>query len=150
MPKYEDTTVSDAMGTNAFVGSATQPSDVELSAVLGVKRALWDELLEKLRALGVDGREWSSYSHKSGWALKVLQKKRVIVYLSPLKGGFRASFALGDRAVEQALASKLPARVIKVIREARRYAEGTAVRLEVNSHADVAAVLKLATIKMEN
>ena len=60
------------------------------------------------------------------------------------------SFALGDRAVEQALATKFPEKVLKLIREARRYAEGTAVRLEVKSHADLATILKLATIKMEN
>jgi hypothetical protein len=138
------------MAANAFAGSDTQPSDGDLSSALGSKRALWDELLEKLSALGIDGREWSSYSRKSGWALKVLRKQRVIVYLNPMHGGFRASFALGDRAVEQALASKFPLRVLKVIREARRYAEGTAVRLEVNSHADVAIIVKLAMIKMEN
>jgi hypothetical protein len=138
------------MGTNAFAGSAAQPSDAELSSALGSKRALWDQLLEKLRALEIDGREWSSYSRKSGWALKVLRKQRVIVYLNPMHGGFRASFALGDRAVEQALATKFPEKVRTIIREARRYAEGTAVRLEVNSHADVANVVKLAMIKMEN
>jgi uncharacterized protein DUF3788 len=138
------------MATNAFAGSATQPSDAELSSALGSQRALWDELLEKLSALGIDGREWSSYSRKSGWALKAVRKQRVIVYLNPMRGEFRASFALGDRAVEQALASKFPIRVLKVIREARRYAEGTAVRLEVNSHADVAIIVKLAMIKMEN
>lgn len=138
------------MGTNAFVGSATQPSDAELSAALGAKRALWDELLEKLRALGIDAREWNSYSRKSGWALKVIRKQRVIVYLSPMRDGFRASFALGDRAVKEALAAKLPAKVLKVIREARRYAEGTPVRLEVKSDADLAAILKIATIKVEN
>lgn len=138
------------MGTNAFVGSATQPSDADLNSALGTKRALWDEVLEKLSAHGIDGREWSSYSRKSGWALKVLRKQRVIVYLNPMHGGFRASFAFGDRAVEQALACKFPERVLKMIREARRYAEGSAVRLEVNSHADVAIIVKLAMIKMEN
>ena len=138
------------MGMNAFAGNAIQPSDADLSAELGAKLALWDELLEKLRALGIEGREWSSYSRKSGWALKVLRKKRVIVYLNPTHGGFRVSFALGDRAVEQAIATKFPEKVLKLIREARRYAEGTAVRLEVKSHADLATILKLATIKMEN
>ncbi len=136
--------------TNAFIGSATQPSDAELSAALRDKRALWDELLEKLRALGIDATEWTSYSRKAGWALKVIRKQRVIVYLSPMDGVFQASLALGDRAVGVALAAKLPGKVLKMIREARRYAEGTAVRLEVNSRGDVASVLKLAAIKMEN
>ena len=138
------------MGTNAFIGSATQPSDADLSAALVDKRALWDELLEKLRALGIDATEWNSYSRKAGWALKVIRRQRVIVYLSPMQEGFRASFALRDRAVKEALAANLPAKVLKVIREARRYAEGTAVRLEVNSRGDLASVLKLAAIKMEN
>jgi hypothetical protein len=40
--------------------------------------------------------------------------------------------------------------VIKTIAEARRYAEGTAVRIEVKQVKDVAAVEALAVIKLEH
>src|SRR5512135_2371130 len=96
------------MATNAFIGHATKPTDSELAAELGAKRPLWDEVLAELERLGVSDQEWNSYSLKAGWALKLLRKKRVIVYLGPLHGGFRASFVLGDKAVAAAKASRLP------------------------------------------
>ncbi len=136
------------MTTNAFIGHATKPNESELAAELGAKKPLWDELLAELERLGVSDHEWNSYSPKAGWALKVLRNGRVIVYLSPLHGGFMASFALGDKAVASAKKSRLPPKILKIISEAKRYAEGTAVRVEVGSRADISAIAKLAAIKL--
>jgi hypothetical protein len=77
-------------------------------------------------------------------------KKRNIVYLSPCRGCFRASFALGDKAVQAARRSGLPAGVIKIIGQVKRYAEGTAVRIEVKAAKDIAVVEKLAAVKLAN
>ncbi len=136
------------MAGNAFIGRATKPTESDLTAELGIKKPLWDEVLAELKGLGVTDQEWSSYSPKAGWALKVLRQGRVIVYLSPRHCGFMASFALSDKAVTSALRSKLPSKILKIISEAQRYAEGTAVRVEVGSHADVVSVAKLAAIKL--
>jgi hypothetical protein len=136
------------MATNAFIGHATKPTEPELAIELGVKKPLWDELLVELERLGVTDQEWNSYSAKAGWALKVLRKGRVIVYLSPLHGGFMASFALSDKAVASAKNSKLPPKILKIISDAKRYAEGTAVRIPVGSRADVSSIAKLAAIKL--
>lgn len=97
---------------------------------------------------GIVDQEWNSYSPKAGWALRLKRAQRNIVYLSPCRGSFLASFALGDKAVQTARQSKLPAAVIKTINEAKRYAEGTGVRLEVKSARDIGAVKKLAAIKL--
>ncbi len=136
------------MATNAFIGHATKPTDAELAAELGAKKLLWDELLAELERLGVADQEWSFYSLKAGWALKVLRKKRVIVYLGPMHGSFRTSFILGDKALGIAKSSKLPAKILKSIAEAKRYPEGNAIRIEVSNRADVSAVAKLAAIKL--
>ncbi|MDT8067326.1 MAG: DUF3788 family protein [Terriglobia bacterium] len=138
------------MATNAFIGHPKQPSESELATKLGKKKLLWDEVLAELERLGVSDLEWTSYSLKSGWSLKVIRKKRVIVYLSPMHGGFRASFALGDRAVAAAKASKLPPKILKLVSKGTKYPEGTAVRVAVGSRSDVATVAKLATIKLAN
>ena len=61
-----------------------------------------------------------------------------------------ASFALGDKAVAAARASGLPKRVVKIIDEAKKYAEGTAVRIDVNGPEDVAVVKTLAAIKLDH
>jgi hypothetical protein len=136
---------------NAFIARKEAPSEQDLTEVLGARKLLWDKLLADLESrVGTDAREWKSYSPKAGWALRVLRGSRAIVYLSPGTGCFLASFALGDRAVQAARRSGLPASIISLIDGAKRYAEGTAVRLEVRTPADTRIVLRLASIKGEN
>jgi hypothetical protein len=135
---------------NAFIGKTKAPSEAEVAAVLGSTAALWKQLVSRMAEQGVGESEWNSYSPKAGWALKLKQKKRTIVYLSPCEGCFRASFALGDKAVAAARKSDLPKSTLKVIDEAPRYAEGTGVRLMVKTQKDLAAIKKLALIKMAN
>jgi len=139
------------MLANAFVGKKERPSRAELDAALGPAKALWDRLLAGLAdELHAADQEWKSYSLQAGWSLRVIRQKRVIVYLSPSSGSFIASFALGDRAVRTALGSELPAAIRKTIKEAKRYAEGTGVRVEVKKPGDLDVVMKLAAIKLKN
>ncbi len=136
---------------NTFVDRPKPPTDDELAAALGSAKALWDQLVSELAdECGVTIQEWNSYSRKAGWSLRLKHKERTIVYLSPCRRCFRVAFALGDKAVQAAHQSKLPQGVLKVIEEAKSYAEGTAVRLDVKGPRDVAIVKKLARIKLEN
>jgi uncharacterized protein DUF3788 len=136
---------------NAFIGKSKKPAQVELAGELGPAKALWDQLVADLAAeSGVDIQEWNSYSRKAGWSLRLKRKDRIIVYLSPHRGCFTASFALGDKAVHAARQSGLSPQVVKIIDQAKRYAEGTAVRVEVKAAKDLAAVKELAVAKLEN
>jgi hypothetical protein len=136
---------------NAFINQPDQPTNDELTAALGPTKALWDQLIADLAAECNAGiQEWKSYSPKYGWSLRLKHKKRTIVYLAPYRGCFGVAFILGDRAVQAARQSKLPRRVLTIIDDAPRYPEGTGVRLEVKKSGDIAAVKKLAAIKMEN
>ena len=137
------------MPDNAFIGKPEPPNDAELADVLGSTKRLWDRLVVNLaREHDVTEQEWKAYSRKSGWTLRLKRKGRAIVYLSPCRGSFLAAFALGDRAVAAARESGLPERVMKVVAAARRYAEGTAVRIQVRRTSDMAAVEALAAIKL--
>ncbi len=136
---------------NAFVGQSKCPTEKQLASVLGESHALWQQLVADLkRELKLDKEEWNSYSVKAGWSLRLQLKKRNIVYLSPGPGCFLASFALGENALAAAWKSTLPGNVLKIIKEAKRYAEGTAVRFEVRESDDVDVVKALAKIKIDN
>lgn len=137
--------------TNAFIGKPAKPTNAELIATLGPCKAVWDKLVTTLaNENDVNIQEWTSYSAKAGWSLRLKQKKRNIVYLIPSRGSFRVAFALGDKAMKAARASRLPKHVMAVLDSAPRYPEGTAVRLEIKGPKDLDVVKKLAAIKLEN
>jgi len=135
---------------NAFIGQAQEPTDSEVTTALGAAKARWDQLVAELTGEHKLTREWNSYSIKAGWALRLKRESRNIVYLSPSQGGFMASFALGDKAMLAARAGKFPRHVMKIIAEAKRYAEGSAVRIVVSGPEEVAVVERLTEIKLEN
>ncbi len=136
---------------NAFAGQATRPTDRQLTSVLGQAKALWNDLITDLkRDLSLDADEWNSSTVKAGWSLRLQSKKRNIVYLAPSTASFLASFAFSDRAVAEVRKSKVPADVMKLVDQAKRYAEGTAIRIEVHTVQDANIVKTLAKIKVEN
>ncbi|MGA2752909.1 MAG: DUF3788 family protein [Terracidiphilus sp.] len=136
---------------NAFIGKIAPPSERDVAAKLGPASATWKELITWLNEKGIARGEWKSVSPKKyGWVLRPAVKKRTILYLGPCDGCFRVSFALGDKAVAAARTSGLPKSLLKEISEARRYAEGTAVRLMIGKPEDLASVRKLVDIKLAN
>ena len=136
---------------NAFTGKTAHPTTAELTATLGGTMELWDELVSWLATEhGIVDQEWAFSGAKYGWALRLKLKKRAILYLRPCDGCFRASLVLGDRAVKSARESSLSKALQKAIDEAPRYPEGTGVRILVKRSADLAAVRKLAAIKLAN
>jgi len=140
-----------AAAENAFAGRKERPTENAVAAALGSTFALWEKLIADLKDGAMsDIGEWHSSSAKYGWSLRLQLKKRNIVYLGPRQGYFVASFALGDRAVAAARESDLPQEVIQNINDSKRYAEGTAVRIDVKKPADLHVVKKLAKIKIEN
>jgi hypothetical protein len=105
-------------------------------------------VLAELASLGVTEREWHSYSRKAGWSLKTKRGERTIAYLLPHAGGFRVALVFGDKAIAAIRAGGFPQSVIDLIDAAKRYAEGTGIRLDVSSAADVALVGRLVAVKL--
>jgi hypothetical protein len=136
---------------NAFIGKPKKPTDDELATALGPAKSVWDRLIADLAVEnGVDVQEWSSYSRKAGWSLRLKRKKRTIVWLAPCQGCFRVAFIFGGKAMKAARQCQLPQRVTKILDEAPRYPEGTGVRLNVKGAKDIVVLKKLAAIKLEN
>jgi hypothetical protein len=139
------------MLTNAFINKLEKPKESDLATALGSARELWDKLIADVTSeCAIDDEEWNSYSPKAGWSLRLKRKKRNILYLSPSRGCFTASLILGDKALRSVRKSGLPKRVMKIVDEAKRYPEGTAIRIEVKGPKDIDLVKKLAVIKTEN
>lgn len=135
---------------SVFNDKSRPPQDDELRATLGSTFVFWNELkrliASKFTPMSI---EWGFASKKTGWGLRLKQEKRTILYMTPCKGYFMASFALCEKAVKAAHESNLAVSVLKVI-DTAKYAEGRGVRLEVRSAEDICNVEKVAAIKMAN
>lgn len=144
----EATTLMGDTPVNAFIGKPTAPNDSDLTTTLGAAKAAWDQLLTDLEAAGVTGREWKSYSAKSGWALRAMKGKRTIVWMSAFDGAFQAAFILSDKAVAAAREAGFSSKVIALLDQAPRYPEGTGLRLHIKTPRDLPGVRKLIAIKL--
>lgn len=139
------------MALSVFSDRSRPPAEKELSVTLDNAFVFWNGL-QKLVSLRFAplAIEWGFSSPKTGWGLRLKQEKRTILYMIPCKGYFLVSFALGEKAVKAAHDADLPASVLSVVDNAKKYAEGSGVRLEVRSAEDVCNVEKLAVVKIKN
>jgi uncharacterized protein DUF3788 len=136
---------------NAFAGRKKAPAQKDLATALGATLPLWNQLITEIKhELHIDTAEWHSGSIKLGWSMRLQREKRNIVYLGPRQGWFVAAFALGDKAVAAARKSTIPPDAVENINNSKRYAEGTAVRIDVKSAQDLETVKLLARIKIDH
>jgi hypothetical protein len=136
------------MEPGAFTDKNHVPEDDEIRAALGKAAALWTDLIATLRrAHGPFEEVWRFSGAKHGWTRKLEQPKRALVYLTPCTGYLRASFALSDDAVKAVHSAGLPDDLLAELNNAKRYPEGTPLRMEVRTKKDAKLVEKIAAIR---
>jgi len=104
---------------------------------------LWARLLAALEEYCGAG-EWKQYKKDAPWTWRAKRKSRTIVYLTPGETGILAAFALGAKAVESVREAGYGA----LLEGAKRYPEGTAVRIQVRDVDDFPAVLAVTRAKV--
>jgi len=139
------------MALSAFDDKSHEPEEPELQGTLGRAGARWDELVAYIASEYAPlTTKWGFAGAKWGWSLRLTQKMRTVLYMTPQERCFLVGFALGERAVRAAHAIPLADSVLAVIDEAPKYAEGRGVRIEVRTKKDIETVKRLAAVKMAN
>jgi hypothetical protein len=134
----------------AFTEKNPLPDDVSLAKVCGKAFRWWQELLESLaNAHGAIQPEWKFYP-KAGWTLKVLLKKRNLFFMMPFQDAFRVAFVFGDKAVAAIEKSDLPKPLLETLKNAKKYAEGRGLPVDVQDKRAMETVKKLVRYKLEN
>lgn len=137
------------MALSAFADQARRPTPARLAGVLGRGAAHWDALVEHAQEKhGPVEEVWNYGGAKWGWSFRLRQKKRNLLYLTPLEGRFLVGTALGGKPRDALLAGRLAAATRKLLEDAPHYAEGYGVRLEVRSQKDLASVKKILAAKV--
>ena len=139
------------MSFSVFEDKAVDPTVDQLFDVLGETFSLWEEVVRYVEEKHGESEAVRKFTgQKWGWNMRVVRKKRNILYFTPKEHYFINGFVFGGKAVLAAEKSDLPVSVIKIIHEAPKYAEGTGFRIEVRSREDVEQVKKLIDIKIAN
>ena len=135
----------------AFTDKTRRPTPASVAASLRRASALWLQTKDAIRAQHAPlTEEWVFGGKNYGWSLRLKQRKRAVVYLTPCVGYFRAGLAFGEKAARAAADAKLPASTLAMIETAPRFAEGRAIRFEVRRASDVRLLASLTAIKMAN
>ena len=122
------------MALSVFEDPSQPPSPDALRQALGPSADLWFALLLHVRSGCPPLSElWHHSGARFGWSLRLKQRERVILYVTPQHGGFLVGLVLGERAARIAEAGSLPPLALAALAAAPRYAEGRGLRVSVSS-----------------
>jgi Protein of unknown function (DUF3788) len=139
------------MSASVFDDKTVQPDNESLLGAMGKTAKHWQKIRTNLEnEYGALIEEWKFYGPKTGWLLKVLRKKRNLFFLIPLQDSFHISFTFGEKAVAAVLEGVFPDEVKEELKNARKYAEGRGVRIDVKTAQIAKTILKLVAVKVDN
>ena len=137
------------MALSIFDDKAHFPVSEELARALAPSARRWQELVETVaRDHAPVDEVWNFAGAKYGWSLRLKQKDRILVYLTPQAGQFLVGIVLGEKAVRAAHESDLPNALLELLDAAKPYAEGRGIRFPVMTSDDVGTVLRLLELKV--
>ena len=137
------------MTASIFDDKLIKPNDKMLLSELATTKIYFDKICEFIKnEYGGLKPEWKYYNKKSGWILKLINKKRNVLFIVPCDKYFRAAFTFGDKAAEIVFNSKLPEKIKKELFETKKYAEGRTIQIDVKNENDLKSILSLIQIKL--
>jgi hypothetical protein len=136
------------MAESAFLDPARPPTDEEVAAALGPRASLWDALVAFIAGPCGAATTWVHEGRKTGWALRAVRAGKPFVVLYPEPGAAAARIVIGEKDRDAAFALPLGERMGTVLREARRYPDGTWVYARPETPEDVADLERLLAVKL--
>ena len=101
-------------------------------------------------SIGETKEEWKYYGTKYGWNLKNFYKKRNLYFIGIYDGYFRISFVFGERAYHAIMEADINSSLKVELSQARKYAEGRGLSIEVRDDTHLEDIKKLIQIKIKN
>jgi hypothetical protein len=139
------------MALSIFDDKSKKPSDKDLSDALEDRILLWNNIRDFVLKEFPDADDERHYSGKNyGWSCRLKDKKRVIIYLTPYDGYFKASLVFGEKATLDAIDSDLSKDIKEIINSAKVYAEERGFRIDITNEDIIEDIKKLIKIKLKN
>lgn len=137
------------MSASIYNEKLVEPDDKMLTCDLAETKTYLDKIREFIKCeYGDFMPEWKFYNQKSGWILKMFTKKRNVLFVVPCDKYFRVALTFGDKASDLVFKSKLPDSIKRDLFEAKKYAEGRTIQIEVRTANDLDNILEMIKIKL--
>jgi hypothetical protein len=139
------------MALSIFENKGKHPTDDELVEKLGPTYHWWKGTIDHLYQHYPNiSEEWNFGGEKYGWSLRVLSKKRRLIYLIPCEGYFKFAFVFGQKALEAIISSHIHEEIKHELKIAKTYAEGTGFRMDLKDEKFFEDIKNLIAIKFNN
>ncbi|TKG95119.1 DUF3788 domain-containing protein [Puteibacter caeruleilacunae] len=139
------------MAASIFDDKLVEPNESQMQTTLGDTYELYQEIRSFIKKTSKEFTpEWKHYGKSSGWLLKLYSGKRNVLFVLPCDGYLKTSFIFGVKAVDAVMNSTIPDKHKTALNNARKYAEGRGLQIEVQSWEDVDTVKELIKIKLAN
>jgi hypothetical protein len=136
---------------SVFPDKAMVPADKDVKEKLGPKYELWKRIHDFVLDKYPDGIcEWNFPGKKYGWSYRIKDNKRAIIYFLPRDRYFLVAFVFGDKAVKEVMGSSISYKIKEDLNNARKYAEGRGVRIDINDETILPDIERLIEIKLNN
>jgi len=137
------------MDISIFTDKAQKPDIADLIQPLAETFPLWLKIREFVLEKYPTGlEEWNFPGAKYGWSFRIKDKKRAIVYFLPRDGFFKVAFVFGQKAMADILARDVSEKIKTDLQNARVYAEGRGIQIEVYDDSNLTDIKKLIEIKL--
>jgi hypothetical protein len=137
------------MGTPILSDPSQFPTDKIIFSHLGKAQTLWRALFQFIADAHPDfTQEWRYYRDGKSWLMKVQHKKKTVFWLSILKGSFRTTFYIHEKARKLVEASTISQELKAQFRKAEGSGKLRGVRVAYKNKKDVESAKELIRIKL--
>jgi len=134
-----------------FFEKETMPDEEMINEAIGSNYTHLQAIRQFIaEEIGDTNEEWKFYGKKLGWTLKKFYKKRNLFFIGIYMGYFKISFVFGERAAQNVYDSGISSALKKELSEARQYAEGRGISINVDNEGYLDDIKELVRIKVRN
>lgn len=135
---------------SVFTDKNITPTQSDLDLALGDNYVHWKTIQEYAKTLYDNAFvEWNYSGIKYGWSFRIKDKKRVIVYLLPRNKFFKVALVFGEKAYKEILEAPINEFIKNELKNAKPYAEGRGIRIEIKDDSMLTDIKKLIEIKIK-
>ena len=130
---------------------SVKPDELLLKNELLESYTYWEKIeIYVLEKYPTATKEWNYSGAKYGWSYRIKDKKRAIIYLLPRENFFKVAFVFGQKAFDEIMKSDVSTFIKADLEQAKVYAEGRGIRIDVKEENRIVDIFKLIDIKISN